>query len=119
MSQSIADMLNDKSREQMKSLINTNKTIAELRPGEKADGFYLIKYYEVKKTTNGKQYIDIDLVDKTDDSKEPPEEEIFISADFDDTKTPPQQEKIARNEKQIQKPIRIRQKRRRYKQKDS
>jgi len=65
MSQSIADMLNDKSREQMKSLINTNKTIAELRPGEKADGFYLIKYYEVKKTTNGKQYIDIDLVDKT------------------------------------------------------
>jgi hypothetical protein len=34
MSQSIADMLNDKSREQMKSLINTNKTIAELRPGE-------------------------------------------------------------------------------------
>ncbi|MDI9495106.1 MAG: hypothetical protein QM227_02415 [Bacillota bacterium] len=56
---------------------------------------------------------------KPDDSKEPPEEEIFISADFDDTKTPPQQEKIARNEKQIQKPIRIRQKRRRYKQKDS
>ncbi len=65
MSQSIADMLNDKSREQMKSMINTNKTIAELKPGEKADGFYLIKNFEVKKTTNGKQYIDIELVDKT------------------------------------------------------
>jgi 3'-5' exoribonuclease len=65
MSQSIADMLNDKSREQMKSLINTSKSIAELKPGEKADGFYLIKNFEVKKTTNGKQYIDIELVDKT------------------------------------------------------
>ena len=67
MGQSIADMLNDKSREQMKSMIKTNlnKTIAELKPGEKADGFYLIKNFEVKKTTNGKQYIDIDLVDKT------------------------------------------------------
>ena len=65
MSQSIADMLNDKSREQMKSMINSNKTIAELKPGEKADGFYLIKNFEVKKTTNGKQYIDIELVDKT------------------------------------------------------
>ncbi|HBC30076.1 MAG TPA: CMP-binding protein, partial [Clostridiales bacterium] len=32
---------------------------------EKADGFYLIKNFEVKKTTNGKQYIDIELVDKT------------------------------------------------------
>ncbi|HNZ83293.1 MAG TPA: OB-fold nucleic acid binding domain-containing protein [Sedimentibacter sp.] len=46
-------------------MIKTNKTIAELRPGEKADGFYLIKNFEVKKTTSGKQYIDIDLVDKT------------------------------------------------------
>ena len=65
MSQSIADMLSDESREQMKSMIKTNKTIAELKPGEKADGFYLIKSFEVKKTTNGKQYIDIELVDKT------------------------------------------------------
>ena len=65
MGQSIADMLNDKSREQMNSMIKTNKTIAELKPGEKADGFYLIKYFEVKKTTNGKQYIDMDLVDKS------------------------------------------------------
>lgn len=65
MGQSIADMLNDKSREQMNSMIKTNKTIAELKPGEKADGFYLIKHFEVKKTTNGKQYIDMDLVDKS------------------------------------------------------
>ncbi|HKM01057.1 MAG TPA: HD domain-containing protein [Sedimentibacter sp.] len=67
MSQSIADMLNDKSREQMKSIIKTspNKSIVELKPGEKADGFYLIKNFEVKKTTNGKQYIDIELVDRT------------------------------------------------------
>lgn len=65
MSQSIADMLNDKSKEQMNSMIKTNKTVSELKPGEKADGFYLIKNFDVKKTTNGKQYIDIDLVDKT------------------------------------------------------
>ena len=65
MGQSIADMVNDKSKEQMKNMLKTNKTIAELKPGEKADGFYLIKSFEVKKTTNGKQYIDIDLVDKT------------------------------------------------------
>jgi len=65
MGQSISDMLDDKAREQMNSMIKTNKTIAELRPGEKADGFYLIKNFEVKKTTSGKQYIDIDLVDKT------------------------------------------------------
>lgn len=65
MGQSIADMLNDKSREQMKSMIRTTKTISELKPGEKADGFFLIKSFEVKKTTNGKQYIDMDLVDKT------------------------------------------------------
>lgn len=65
MGQSIADMLNDKSKEQMKKMLKTNKTISELKPGEKADGFYLIKNFEVKKTTNGKQYIDMDLVDKT------------------------------------------------------
>ncbi|NLJ59074.1 MAG: HD domain-containing protein [Tissierellia bacterium] len=46
-------------------MLKTNKTISELRPGERADGFYLIKNFDVKKTTNGKQYIDIDLVDKT------------------------------------------------------
>ncbi|WP_313341443.1 HD domain-containing protein [Sedimentibacter sp.] len=62
---SIGDLLNDKAREQMKSMTKTNKNISELKPGEKAEGFYLIKSFEVKKTTNGKQYIDIELVDKT------------------------------------------------------
>ncbi len=62
---SIGDMLNDKSREQMKTMTNNNKNISELKAGDKTDGFYLIKNFEVKKTTNGKQYIDIDLVDKT------------------------------------------------------
>lgn len=62
---SIGDLLNDKAREQMKSMTKANKNISELKAGEKAEGFYLIKSFEVKKTTNGKQYIDIELVDKT------------------------------------------------------
>lgn len=63
---SIQDMLSDKAREQMKSMSNSNnKSISELKAGEKADGFYLVKSFEVKKTTNGKQYIDLELVDKT------------------------------------------------------
>lgn len=62
---SIGDMLNDKAREQMKSMAKINKSISELKSGEKAEGFYLIKNFEVKKTTNGKQYIDMELVDKT------------------------------------------------------
>lgn len=62
---SIEDLLNDEARKQMKSLTDTGKNISELKAGEKAEGFYLIKDFEVKKTTNGKQYIDIELVDKT------------------------------------------------------
>lgn len=62
---SIGDLLNDEAREQMKSMTNSSTSISELKAGEKADGFYLIKSFEVKKTTNGKQYIDIELVDKT------------------------------------------------------
>ncbi len=62
---SIGDLLNDKAREQMKSMVDTGKNISDLKAGEKTDGFYLIKSFDVKKTTNGKQYIDIDLVDKT------------------------------------------------------
>ncbi len=62
---SIEDLLNDKARQQIKSMSNPNKTIAELKAGEKAEGFYLVKSFEVKKTTNGKQYIDVELVDKT------------------------------------------------------
>lgn len=62
---SIGDLLNDKAREQMKSMTKSNKNVSELKPGEKAEGFYLIKSFDVKKTTNGKQYIDIEFVDKT------------------------------------------------------
>lgn len=62
---SIEDLLNDKAREQIKNISNPNKSIADLKAGEKAEGFYLVKSFEVKKTTNGKQYIDVDLVDKT------------------------------------------------------
>ncbi len=62
---SIGDLLNDKAREQMRSMVDTGKNISDLKAGEKTDGFYLIKSFDVKKTTNGKQYIDIDLVDKT------------------------------------------------------
>lgn len=62
---SIEDLLNDKAREQMKSMANAGKNISELKAGEKAEGFYLVKNFEVKKTTNGKQYVDIELVDRT------------------------------------------------------
>ncbi len=62
---SIGDLLNDKAREQMRSMVDTGKNISDLKAGEKTDGFYLIKSFDVKKTTNGKQYIDINLVDKT------------------------------------------------------
>ena len=62
---SIEDLLNDKAREQMKSMSSPGKNISELKAGEKADGYYLVKSSDVKKTTNGKQYIDIELVDKT------------------------------------------------------
>jgi len=62
---SIEDLLNDKAREQMKNMSGANKNISELKVGEKTDGFYLVKSFEVKKTTNGKQYIDMSLVDKT------------------------------------------------------
>lgn len=62
---SIEDLLNDKAKEQMKNMSNENKNISEFKAGEKVEGFYLVKNSDVKKTTNGKQYIDIDLVDKT------------------------------------------------------
>lgn len=62
---SIGDILKDKEKEQMQNLISPHKDIAQFKAGEKIEGFYLIKSYEVKKTAGGKQYIDIDLVDKT------------------------------------------------------
>ncbi|WP_326910055.1 3'-5' exoribonuclease YhaM family protein [Sedimentibacter sp. MB31-C6] len=62
---SIGDLINSKEREQIKSMVYEHKNIAELKAGEKTEGFYLIKSFEVRKTTAGKQYIDINLVDKT------------------------------------------------------
>ncbi len=62
---SIGEILNEKEKEQMKNLVSAQKSLSELKAGEKIEGFYLIKKFEVKKTTAGKQYIDIDLVDKT------------------------------------------------------
>lgn len=62
---SIGDLINSKEREQIKSMVYEHKNISELKAGEKTEGFYLIKSFEVRKTTAGKQYIDISLVDKT------------------------------------------------------
>lgn len=61
---SIGDILGEKANE-LKKLANNNKNIKDLKTGEKAEGFYLIKSFDIKKTTNGKQYIDLVLVDKT------------------------------------------------------
>lgn len=41
------------------------KEIKDLRAGDKIDVFLLVKSFDVKKTTAGKQYIDMTLVDKT------------------------------------------------------
>jgi 3'-5' exoribonuclease len=62
---SIGDILKEKEKEQMRNLVATQKKIIELKAGEKIDAFYLIKSFDVKKTTAGKQYIDINLVDKS------------------------------------------------------
>lgn len=62
---SIGDILKEKEKEQMQNLMSPHKDIAQFKAGEKIEDFYLIKSYEVKKTAGGKQYIDIDLVDKT------------------------------------------------------
>lgn len=62
---SIGDMLKDKEREQINRLISSHKNLSEIKAGEKIESFYLIKSFEVKKTTAGKQYIDLNLVDKT------------------------------------------------------
>lgn len=62
---SIGDILRDKEKEQMRNLASPQKKISELKSGEKIESFYLIKSFDVKKTTAGKQYIDINLVDKS------------------------------------------------------
>jgi len=62
---SIGDILRDKDKEQMRNLASPQKKITDLKAGEKVEAFYLIKSFDVKKTTAGKQYIDINLVDKS------------------------------------------------------
>lgn len=62
---SIGDILRDKEKEQMRVLATSQKKITELKAGEKVEAFFLIKSFDVKKTTAGKQYIDINLVDKS------------------------------------------------------
>ncbi len=62
---SIGDILKEKEKEKMRNLVSIQKKITELKAGEKIDAFYLIKSSDVKKTTAGKQYIDINLVDKS------------------------------------------------------
>jgi len=62
---SIGDILRDKDREQMRVMATSQKKIIELKAGEKLESFFLIKSFDVKKTTAGKQYIDINLVDKS------------------------------------------------------
>lgn len=62
---SIGDILKEKEKEQMRNLVSIQKKITELKAGEKIDAFYLIKSSDVKKTTAGKQYIDINLVDRS------------------------------------------------------
>lgn len=53
-----------------KTMENTNifenqKSIIDLKAGEKIDAFVLIKDYGLKKTSAGKQYLDLNLLDKT------------------------------------------------------
>lgn len=62
---SIGDILKEKDKEQIRKMMNNYLNISQLKVGEKAEGFFLIKSFEVKKTTAGKQYIDLNLVDKT------------------------------------------------------
>ena len=62
---SIGDILKDKDKEQMRVMSTPQKKITELKAGEKLEAFFLIKSFDVKKTTAGKQYIDINLVDKS------------------------------------------------------
>ncbi len=41
------------------------KNIMDLKPSDKIDAFVLVKSFDVKKTTAGKQYVDLNLVDRT------------------------------------------------------
>ncbi len=45
--------------------VSNKMTISDLRSGDKIDVYVLVKNYDLKKTTAGKQYVDLNLVDKT------------------------------------------------------
>lgn len=62
---SIGNLINEESKEQIKDMLKKHKDILNFKPGEKIEDFYLIKNFDVKKTTAGKQYIDLTIVDKT------------------------------------------------------
>lgn len=47
------------------NILNNQKNIAQIKAGDKIDAFVLVKNYDIKKTTAGKQYVDLNLVDKT------------------------------------------------------
>ena len=48
-----------------KLAFDNSKMIEELKAGDKIDIFVLVKNYDVKETTVGKQYVDLTIVDKT------------------------------------------------------
>lgn len=47
------------------NISENQKNIIDLKPGDKIDAFVLVKSFDLKKTTAGKQYVDLNLVDKT------------------------------------------------------
>ncbi len=47
------------------NVLENQKNIIDLKIGDKIDAFVLVKSYDLKKTTAGKQYLDLNLVDKS------------------------------------------------------
>lgn len=47
------------------NIADNQKNIIDLKPGEKIDVYVLVKSFDIKKTTAGKQYVDLNIVDKT------------------------------------------------------
>ena len=47
------------------NICENQRCIIDLKPGDKIDVYVLVKSFDLKKTTAGKQYVDLSLVDKT------------------------------------------------------
>lgn len=47
------------------NILEKQKNIIDLKAGDKIDAFVLIKDFDLKKTSAGKQYLDLNIVDKT------------------------------------------------------